>query len=101
LAFIPAQGKGASALGYAIFPPPIPTMGNPKNKSQKFGMFLATQKPPHNTPQKPRIPPQTHHNFTTTKHDKIAKPRQKPSFSFPKFFLQNDPPPHPFRHQSR
>jgi len=59
-------------------------MGNRKNKSQKVGKFLSSAKPPHNTPQKSRNPPQTHHIFTTTKHRKFAKPPAKTTLSLPK-----------------
>jgi hypothetical protein len=47
-------------------------------------MISAAQKPPRKTPQKPRNPPQTHHDFTTTKHPKIAKPPAKTAFSISK-----------------
>jgi len=79
----------------------IPKTGNPKNKSQKLGMLLAAKKSPHNTPQKPRIPPQTHHDFTITKHHKIAKPLGKIPVSAPKYFSPKRVLPSLFRHQSR
>jgi hypothetical protein len=34
----------------------------------KVGMFFSTRKPPSNTPQLPRNPPQTHHKNTTAAH---------------------------------
>jgi hypothetical protein len=64
-------------------------------------MFSAAQKPPRKTPQKPRNPPQTHHDFTTTKHPKIAKPPSKTAFSISKKIPKYNSCPHLFRHQSR
>jgi hypothetical protein len=55
----------------------IPKTGKPKNKVERVGVFSATQKSPRKTPQSRRIPPQTHHAFTTRKRPKIAKPLVK------------------------
>jgi hypothetical protein len=59
-------------------------------------MFLAVQKPPRNTPQKPRHPPQPHHHFTTTKHPKIAKPPAKPALLLHEIFSKKQSPASPF-----
>jgi hypothetical protein len=58
----------------------FPKTGQPENKVEKFGMFLATEKHHTKTPQLPRISPQLHHVFTTTKHPKIAKTPAKTSY---------------------
>jgi hypothetical protein len=55
-------------------------------------MFLAVQKQPYKTPQKACIPPQTHHAFTTKKHQKIAKPPAKTTLSPPKIFFSKTIP---------
>jgi hypothetical protein len=79
----------------------IPKTGRAKNKVEKVGMFLAIQKAPSKTPQLPRIPPQNHHVFTTTKHPKNVKPPTKTTLLTTKIFLPKLAPASPFRHQSR
>jgi hypothetical protein len=64
-------------------------------------MFLAAGKAPHKTPQSPRIPPQTHHVFTTQKHQKIAKPPEKTTFLPVKIFSPKHDLTSPSHHQSR
>jgi len=82
-----------------------PKTGIKKNKVEKPGIFLAAEKAPHKTPQVPRIPPQTHHTFTTAKRQKNAKPPQNHrSFLtkyLTKYFPKNKPRSSGFRHQSR
>jgi hypothetical protein len=57
-------------------------------------MFLAAEKAPHKTPQIARIPPQTHHTFTTTKRQKNVKtPRKITGLSSPNIFSKNKPRP--------
>jgi hypothetical protein len=82
----------ASALGllYAFLSAPISKTGKSKNKVEKVGMFSAALRPPHKTPRKTHIPPQTHHNFTTTKHKKIAKPPAKTTLPHTKIFFSKN-----------
>ena len=62
-----------------------------KNKLQKLGVFFDARKLAVKTPRLPRIPPRSHHVFTTTKTPKIPKTPQNPplhhaGFNFvPKF----------------
>jgi hypothetical protein len=44
-----------------------------ENKSASGGVFFGSEKVTVKTPRQPRIPPQLHHVFTTTKHVKITK----------------------------
>jgi len=81
--------------------PPIPDSGQPKNKLEKVGMFLAAQN--HHT--KHHIHHAFHHKFTTflppQNTRKSQNPPQKPPFSPPKYFFPNQDLTSTFHHQSR
>jgi hypothetical protein len=66
-------------------------MGNPKIKLDNLACFSG-RKEPYKTPQLPRIPPQIHHVFTTTKHPKIEKSPAKTTFPPPNIFLKEKTP---------
>ncbi|WP_433984542.1 hypothetical protein RBB78_07235 [Tunturiibacter empetritectus] len=53
--------------------------GQPKNKSQKVGVFFKAVKRGAKTPPSPRIPPRFHHQKTTSKHTVFPKLPSKTS----------------------
>jgi hypothetical protein len=91
-----AGEKGLSAPWVCTSPPADSQNGKPRNKSQKVGMFLVA-KNRHTAHHKNHA---FHHKLTTISPrlntTKSQNPQQKPPFSFPKYFLQNDPSPHLF-----
>jgi hypothetical protein len=93
--------NGLQPLGYAFLLTAIPKMGNPKNKSQKLGMFLTAEKP-YTKHHKYHA---FHHKLTTLlpskNTTKSQKPSAKPCFPPPNIFPKNQPWSSGFRHQSR
>jgi hypothetical protein len=87
-------------------PPPrlqvlIPDSGQPKNKLEKVGVFLAVEN--HHTNN--HIHHAFHHKLTTflppQNTTKSQNPLQKPPFPPPKYFSPKQALTSPFRHQSR
>jgi hypothetical protein len=69
---------------------PVPKRHPPanqvENKLEKRGVFSDASKHTSKTPCLPRNPPQLHHDFTTVKQSKSAKPPAKTRFYLAKIF---------------
>jgi hypothetical protein len=63
------------------------TSCDPENKLAKHGVFFSAEKVRCKSPRLPRVPPQTHHDFTIKKHHKMPKPLAKTRFYRSRFFL--------------